>query len=35
VGLCQIGAAVMASRGFSAEEILKHYFLGVGIKKIY
>jgi len=35
VGLCQIGAAVMATRGFSAEKILKHYFRGVEIKKIY
>jgi stage II sporulation protein D len=35
VGLCQIGAAVMATRGFSAEAILKHYFRGVEIKKIY
>jgi stage II sporulation protein D len=35
VGLCQIGAAVMATQGFSAEEILKHYFRGVEIKKIY
>jgi SpoIID/LytB domain protein len=35
VGLCQIGAAVMAARGFSAEEILKHYFREVEIKKIY
>ena len=35
VGLCQIGAAVMATRGFSAEQILKHYFRGVEIKKIY
>jgi SpoIID/LytB domain protein len=35
VGLCQIGAAVMANRGFSAEEILSHYFQGVKIKKIY
>jgi SpoIID/LytB domain protein len=35
VGLCQIGAAVMATRGFSAEEILKHYFRGVEVKKIY
>jgi len=35
VGLCQIGAAVLAAKGFSAEEILKHYFLGVEIKKIY
>jgi stage II sporulation protein D len=35
VGLCQIGAAVMATQGFSAEEILKHYFRGVKIQKIY
>jgi SpoIID/LytB domain protein len=35
VGLCQIGAAVMATRGFSAQEILNHYFRGVEIKKIY
>jgi SpoIID/LytB domain protein len=35
VGLCQIGAAVMASRGLSAGEILKHYFRGVEVKKIY
>jgi len=35
VGLCQIGAAVMATRGFSAEEILRHYFTGVELKKIY
>jgi SpoIID/LytB domain protein len=35
VGLCQIGAAVMATRGFSAEKILKHYFRGVEIRKIY
>jgi SpoIID/LytB domain protein len=35
VGLCQIGAAVMAARGFSSEEILKHYFRGAEIKRIY
>jgi SpoIID/LytB domain protein len=35
VGLCQIGAAVMATKGFSAEETLKHYFTGVELKKIY
>jgi len=35
VGLCQIGAAVMAAKGFSAEEILKHYFRGIRIKRIY
>jgi SpoIID/LytB domain protein len=35
VGLCQIGAAVMGTQGFSAEQILKHYFQGIEIKKIY
>ena len=35
VGFCQIGAAVMANQGFSAEQILKHYFRGVTIQKIY
>jgi len=35
VGLCQIGAAVMAERGFSTEMILKHYFRGTRIQKIY
>ncbi len=35
VGLCQIGAAAMAAKGFLAEEILRHYFRGVEIKKIY
>ena len=35
VGLCQIGAAVMASKGFTAEEIVKHYFKGTELKKLY
>jgi SpoIID/LytB domain protein len=35
VGMCQIGAAVMASRGFKAEEILAHYFTGAQLKKLY
>ena len=35
VGLCQIGAAVMASRGFSAGHILKHYFSGTEIERVY
>jgi stage II sporulation protein D len=35
VGLCQIGAAVMADRGFSAEQILSHYFRGIEVKRIY
>lgn len=28
VGLCQIGAAVMASKGYTYEEILQHYYPG-------
>ena len=28
VGLCQIGAAVMADQGYSYEKILSHYFPG-------
>ena len=35
VGLCQIGAAVMAHKGFSAEEIIRHYFPGADIEKVY
>jgi SpoIID/LytB domain protein len=35
VGLCQIGAAVMANQGFSVEKILRHYYQGIEIKKIY
>jgi SpoIID/LytB domain protein len=35
VGLCQIGAAVMATKGLSAEDILKHYFRGAEIQKLY
>jgi stage II sporulation protein D len=35
VGLCQIGAAVMADRGFSAEEILRHYFRGATLRRCY
>ncbi len=35
VGLCQIGAAVMATKGFPAESILQHYFRGAELKKFY
>ncbi|HRV45473.1 MAG TPA: SpoIID/LytB domain-containing protein [Smithellaceae bacterium] len=35
VGLCQIGAAVMASGGRGAEEILAHYFPGAALRKLY
>jgi stage II sporulation protein D len=35
VGLCQIGAAVMAAKGYQAEDILKHYFRGAELKRLY
>ena len=35
VGLCQIGAAVMAAKGFRAEQILAHYFQGANLQKLY
>ncbi|MGB6646925.1 MAG: amidase, partial [Bacteroidota bacterium] len=35
VGLCQIGAAVMAVKGFAADSIAKHYFRGAEIQKLY
>lgn len=35
VGLCQIGAAVMGSKGYSYEEILFHYFIGARLEKAY
>lgn len=35
VGLCQIGAAVMGSRGYSYRQILLHYYRGAHISKLY
>lgn len=35
VGLCQIGAAVMGSQGYSYDKILTHYYRGAEIMKIY
>jgi len=35
VGLCQIGAAVMADLGHTHEEILSHYYRGAALKKVY
>jgi stage II sporulation protein D len=35
VGLCQIGAAVMGAKGYSYEDILRHYFRGAELGKIY
>lgn len=35
VGLCQIGAAVMADRGYAHTEILSHYFPGARMQTLY
>lgn len=35
VGLCQIGAAVMATKGIQAEEIVKHYFVNSELRRLY
>jgi stage II sporulation protein D len=35
VGLCQIGAAVMSTKGYSYQEILAHYFPSSKLEKIY
>jgi len=35
VGLCQIGAAVMAEQGYQFDEVLIHYFKDAKLKKIY
>lgn len=35
VGLCQIGAAVMADRGYDYTEILSHYFRGARLQRLY
>ena len=35
VGLCQIGAAMMAEKGYRFEEILQHYFPGTQTDKKY
>ena len=35
VGLCQIGAAVMAAKKYTYEEILKHYFPLSQLRKLY
>ena len=34
VGLCQIGAAVMASQGYTYKEILKHYYPDTEVKDL-
>lgn len=35
VGLCQIGAALMAERGYSFEQILAHYYRGALLQALY
>ncbi|MCF7809752.1 SpoIID/LytB domain-containing protein [bacterium] len=35
VGMCQVGAGVMASKGKTYKEILTHYYPGTRIEKIY
>jgi SpoIID/LytB domain protein len=35
VGMCQIGAAVMGAKGYHYDEILKHYYDGITIRKVY
>ena len=35
VGLCQIGAAVMGSKGYNYRDILLHYFKGAKLERIY
>jgi SpoIID/LytB domain protein len=34
-GLCQDGAETMAKKGYNYEEILKHYYPGANLKKLY
>ena len=35
VGLCQIGAAMMSTKGYSYRDILSHYFPGTKVEKRY
>ena len=35
VGLCQIGAAVMGEKGYTYQQILKHYFCDADLQKLY
>ncbi len=35
VGMCQAGAATMAEQGYTYEQILKFYYTGIEIEKIY
>lgn len=35
VGLCQIGAAIMGEQGYSYDKILRHYYPGASLTKLY
>lgn len=35
VGMCQVGAAVMATQSYKSKEILKHYYPGTTVEQIY
>ena len=35
VGLCQIGAAMMAEQGYDYVQILLHYYYGASVDRIY
>ncbi len=35
VGLCQLGAAGMVRRGYTARQILAHYYPGTGVRDLY
>jgi SpoIID/LytB domain protein len=35
VGLCQIGAALMAERGYDHQQILRHYYRGASLSRLY
>lgn len=35
VGLCQIGAAIMGERGYSYDEILRHYYINADLTRLY
>jgi stage II sporulation protein D len=35
IGMCQSGAIAMAAAGYSAEEILRHYYPGIVIRRSF
>lgn len=35
VGMCQVGAGVMAAKGHNCTEILHHYYPGTSVEKVY